>query len=246
MRTYSASALSLLPHYNSKTILQKHALYTITKDGSVTVSYTRRVCLLASRPTARDFTTILGHAPIDVPCIVADKANIESLAQTQLNEPQLGIYAGVAHALYPFPVGSAEDHDFLSNHKSMYQNPGIHTQFWPILIHKLATHQHVNNLSRQQIWLEDERGLLRCGTDRPWLPIAIDMSQSKHGGGHAILLLVNLALGRAYLFEPNGAGLTDDELGGVVLPPIYRMLWVTTQFIANADNHVLSQGPQNL
>lgn len=133
-----------------------------------------------------------------------------------------------------------------------------------------------SNRSRQQIWLEDERGLLRCGTDRPWLPIAIDMSQSKHGGGHAILLLVNLALGRAYLFEPNGAGLTDDELGGVVppsndlerhaayreslavqvLPPIYRMLvrraglrpaqWVTTQFIANADNHVLSQGPQNL
>jgi hypothetical protein len=275
VRIYSAGALSLLPRYDSETILRKRALYTIAKGGGVTVSYTRRVCLPASRPTARDFMTILGHAPIGVPCIVANKANIESLAQTRLNERQLGVYAGVDHALYPFPVGSVEDREFLSNHESMYQNPGIHARFWPILIREHATHQRVNDLcsldpdgtplrlrikfaetsphrastrssttsiaiidelaaingftpaqiraailageahllrpltdlemyssderampyawtagsnrSRQQIWLEDERGLLRCGTDRPWLPIAIDVSpdRTEHGGAES-------------------------------------------------------------
>jgi hypothetical protein len=39
------------------------------------------------------------------------------------------------NALYPFPMGSAKDREFLSNHKSMYQNPGIRARFWPILIH---------------------------------------------------------------------------------------------------------------
>lgn len=48
MRIYLAGALSLLLRYDSETILWKRALYAIAKDGSVTISYTQQVCLLAS------------------------------------------------------------------------------------------------------------------------------------------------------------------------------------------------------
>lgn len=88
------------------------------------------------------------HGPettIEIPCPNFNKPQIEAfLSAPRLTHQQLGIFAGVSHALYPHPVGSLADREFLAQNKSLYKRH--HGNFWSDFIAEIANHERVRDL----------------------------------------------------------------------------------------------------
>jgi hypothetical protein len=100
---------------------------------------------------------------IEIPCPNFDKPQIEAfLNAPRLTHQQLGIFAGVSHALYPHPVGSPADREFLAQSKDLYRR--YHSYFWSDFITEIASHERVRDLCSV-----DDRGrpvtlIVRVGT----------------------------------------------------------------------------------
>lgn len=84
---------------------------------------------------------------IEIPCPLVSKLNLESfLAAPALTKHQLGIYGEVRHALYPYPVGSAKDRNFLLQPHDVYRSTNLSLSFWDAFIEEISTHQRVRDL----------------------------------------------------------------------------------------------------
>jgi hypothetical protein len=69
------------------------------------------------KPSFSELLNRYGRFDIHVPCPNAKKPQLEEfLATPRLTDQQLGIFASMSHSLYPYEVGSAKDHRFLSQH----------------------------------------------------------------------------------------------------------------------------------
>ncbi|ELR17803.1 Rho termination factor domain containing protein [Acanthamoeba castellanii str. Neff] len=115
--------------------------------------------------------------------------------------------------------------------------------------------------SKEGSWLKSH-GIVKCGTKRPWLPIAVGVGYTRMDS-HALFLLINRGTGHAYLFESNG--FDPDNEGAfrvthalIALSAIYEHLvssgnltpseWRTTSLVTDmvSGDSIRGQGPQGL
>jgi hypothetical protein len=142
----------------------------------------------------------------------------------------------------------------------------MHTLRQPPGMFRVNTTQLINDgpfhtTSKEGSWLKS-LGVVQCGTERPWLPIAVSVGYTRMDS-HALFLLINRGTGHAYLFESNG--FDPDNEGAfrvthalIALSAIYEHLissgnltlseWRTTSFVTDmmSGDSIRGQGPQGL
>ncbi|ELR17802.1 uncharacterized protein ACA1_066240 [Acanthamoeba castellanii str. Neff] len=84
---------------------------------------------------------------INMACPHIDKEQLNRhLSMQKLTARELGIYTGVSHTLYPYPVGSTQDREFLSQDDDLFHSSRHSFMFWPEFIKEIVTHERVCSL----------------------------------------------------------------------------------------------------